>query len=848
MKHILTILLILISFGTADAYKFVYKFNNTPVSEAIVRISKDHPDVNIAMIYKELDGYRTSARVQTDNAYEALRQTIGLNPVTVTEKKNIYYLEALQHGRYCYTGQVTDTDNQPLPTATVMLLAPRDSTVITYGTSDSDGRFSIPCDHKKVIVKVSYVGYKPAYRMCDDFAVDKMTMEASPHLLNTVTVEADNTFFYTDRSVYIPSSQQKNSSRTAIDLLRRMAIPQIVTNPMSDAVTDVAGNEVQIYVNYMQADANDLDGMKVTDVRKVEFIENPVDPRFRGASRVINIILQQYEYGGYTKLSADVRTLNGFSNTDNVFSKFTYKRVTYDLFAGYNNSDYRHTGADTHERYTLGEDGNTTTVVRDETMLDSHEKKSSVPVTLRTTYQADKFTARNSISFTHNSIPVSESSGALRIDAMPDKDYDYRRNTPTRYNAASYTGSFWASLGAGFSVDVAPRFAYTHRDNISSYTTNLSSPIYYRIHEDSYNWNVQLTGRKSFSQKHNINIGFTAGQNINKLLYAGTDNFGDSYNITCAGGFGGYTFNNRKLNIYSRLGFGYERNILNGKNNNDIYPYFRIEASYKINKNSSLFGFVYLENSTPSISWRASDVIRSNELTYITGNPDLDIWHNYRTHLAYNWYYRNIWKLAVFGGYNWDEGRVAAVYEPYDDGKALIRRFINNGNYGSGYLGAAVNCNLLNNALQLYANMSQNYYRTTGIYDRDYYPFRIQLQAAYYHKNFNIMAWWGSPLGKLTENSNIIIRERSFHGISLGWGNGTWVVNINAVNLFNRGWLSSTWERETPLYTEYQTYYSPSAHPRINLGITYTIGYGRKVNRGNEIEAQDNSAPSAIIR
>ena len=68
---------------SASAAKYSYKFDNTPLSEAIVEISKNHPEINVSFIYKELDRYRTSAVVNTDDPYSALRQTVAPNPVSV---------------------------------------------------------------------------------------------------------------------------------------------------------------------------------------------------------------------------------------------------------------------------------------------------------------------------------------------------------------------------------------------------------------------------------------------------------------------------------------------------------------------------------------------------------------------------------------------------------------------------------------------------------------------------------------------------------------------------------------------------------------------------------------------
>ena len=118
------------------AETFSYRFNSTPLPKAIQKIAADHPDLDVNFIYNELENYKSNATVKADNPYEAFRQTIGLNPVTVTRSKDTYYIEALQHGRYVYRGTTVGVDNEPVVAATVMLLAPKDSYVRTsyFGT------------------------------------------------------------------------------------------------------------------------------------------------------------------------------------------------------------------------------------------------------------------------------------------------------------------------------------------------------------------------------------------------------------------------------------------------------------------------------------------------------------------------------------------------------------------------------------------------------------------------------------------------------------------------------------------------------------------------------------------
>ena len=208
MRTILTIIMAAMSCISASAYKYAYSFENTPVSEAIIRISKDNPDVNISFIYKELDN-------------------VALNPVPVIRKGDNYYIEALQHGKFRYTGMALGGDNEPVAGATVMLLAPGDSSVVTYGVADAEGRFNIPCDRTEVIAKLSSIGYQTVYRHCDNFNIGIVTMPVRATVLKSVAVEAQMATVYSDKTVFIPTARQKNASQTGAELIDHIGIPQL---------------------------------------------------------------------------------------------------------------------------------------------------------------------------------------------------------------------------------------------------------------------------------------------------------------------------------------------------------------------------------------------------------------------------------------------------------------------------------------------------------------------------------------------------------------------------------------------------------------------------------------------
>ena len=63
------------------------------------------------------------------------------------------------------SGLVVDADDKmPVMQATVQVLSPKDSTMVTGNITDMDGKFSLNTKFGKYLLKVSFVGYKPVYK------------------------------------------------------------------------------------------------------------------------------------------------------------------------------------------------------------------------------------------------------------------------------------------------------------------------------------------------------------------------------------------------------------------------------------------------------------------------------------------------------------------------------------------------------------------------------------------------------------------------------------------------------------------------------------------------------------
>src|SRR5688572_18925243 len=74
-------------------------------------------------------------------------------------------------------GQLTDSTQSALPSATVLILNPKDSSLINFGLTNQQGAFEVKnLMRQQYLFKVSYVGYRPMMLMFsakdDDVVID----------------------------------------------------------------------------------------------------------------------------------------------------------------------------------------------------------------------------------------------------------------------------------------------------------------------------------------------------------------------------------------------------------------------------------------------------------------------------------------------------------------------------------------------------------------------------------------------------------------------------------------------------------------------------------------------------
>ncbi|MDE6866015.1 MAG: hypothetical protein K2J23_01300, partial [Muribaculaceae bacterium] len=302
-------------------------------------------------------------------------------------------------------------------------------------------------------------------------AMDKDTIQE--HELKEIIVEAQMQRTSANGSTYIPSARQKNSASDAVSLLSQMAIPQLEVNPSSLSVKTISGQPVSVFIDYVAATSQDLEEMQPKDVKRVEFLLNPKDPRFKGATYVVLFIMHKYEWGGYTKINVNQSFVVKRSQAY-IYSKFAYKSMIFDIYANEKYLSDRHSGVKSKEIFHFtdfyGEGPRTITRLSDP--ISSLYRNNSNDVTFRARYNSDKVQVSNMVSFNNTLTPHNDNSSTLHYqDDIMDSSHSFNRASDHSIGV-KYDFETYLTLNTNMALAVEATYSFSNNKSKSLYSND----------------------------------------------------------------------------------------------------------------------------------------------------------------------------------------------------------------------------------------------------------------------------------------------------------------------------------------------------------------------------------------
>mgnify|MGYP002515444189 FL=1 len=682
-------------------------------------------------------------------------------------------------------------------------------------------------------------------------AIDTAAIDTADYeTLDAVTVEAVMQRTGAEKSVYIPTTRQRNASQSATDLLSRMDIPQISVPYGSTAVKTVSGQDVAVFIDYVPATEDELEMMRTSDVLRIEYLQSPTDTRFGGKTNVINFVMRKYDYGGYVR----TRLYENFwanSGQAQVNGRFNYRRMTFDVMGyGYYCAN-DHTGTAQTETFRLPDGlGGTNTIERQSTSTGAKFRRNDYSASFRARYTSDKFTANNILAFRDTRIPHNDSQGAVTYSGGDFDDSEYTTVNDSRRQNVTYTGYYYIGIGERNSLTIQPTYAYSHTTQGSVYTEAGLAPIVNDAGDNSTLANTSIEYGHTFGGGHSFTLYGYGQYEHNRTRYTGTTEALDRTSSYTGNFDAGYSFARGGFGSTVRFGWSLSHIDYNGEKNDFNSPYADLSLQYSPNTKNSASAYMHTAGWPISSNYKSDRMIQDSPLLWRTGNPALTAYRSWDFGVQYVYMPSNAWRFSGYA-YAWIVGNRAAFdyrpfeYQPGEQG--LVREIIQPaGGFGRYNVGFNVNWRPLGGKFNITGSLTETITHNGRPYNLDKSVLSGYVQAMYYIGNFNIVAAYVSRGYSFDDSmSGFYTRSRDAFALAAGWNSGSWNVNLHLQNMFRWHWRTSTTAMTSAYYDVTRQNYGVDNHALIQAKVTYTFSFGKKSKRDSDADLSPDAAKSA---
>ena len=311
---LLFFLLILVQHSYAQ--RITRQYNNVSFSEALKDLNARQHKYTINFVYDELEDFKVTKSIRNSNVPNAIMQLIGFYPIRMTQVETNIMVECTQKSTFRYKGRILDERGNAAEYATIALLSPIDSTIVGHGVSNENGFFVIPSNSRKVLARISYIGYKTVSRIYNNTEMGVIRLHPKTMIVKGVVVKGDRPQYK-----ILPGGMEVAIEHT---LLSKMANTFDVLNLLPRVSVD--GQKISvfgkgapiIYINNKRVhDNNEIVNITPDNIKSISVITSP------GA-----------EYDGEVESVIRIRTkerrANGFSLRTDAYGKYNKWMADYE--------------------------------------------------------------------------------------------------------------------------------------------------------------------------------------------------------------------------------------------------------------------------------------------------------------------------------------------------------------------------------------------------------------------------------------------------------------------------------------------------------------------------------------
>ena len=301
------------------AQRITRQYNNVSFSAALKDLNARQHKYTINFVYDELEDFKVTKSIRNSNVPNAIMQLIGFYPIRMTQVENNIMVECTQKSTFRYKGRIVDERGNAAEYATIALLSPIDSTIVGHGVSNENGSFVIPCNSRKVLARITYIGYKTVNRIYNNTEMGIIKLQPKTMIVKGVVVKGD-------RPQY---KMLSGGMEVAVEhtLLSKMAntfdvlslLPRVSVDGQKISVFG-KGTPI-VYINNKRVnDNNEIVNITPDNIKSISVITSPGAEYDAEVESVIRIRTKE-------------RRANGFSLRADAFGKYNKWMSDYELIS-----------------------------------------------------------------------------------------------------------------------------------------------------------------------------------------------------------------------------------------------------------------------------------------------------------------------------------------------------------------------------------------------------------------------------------------------------------------------------------------------------------------------------------
>ena len=299
------------------AQRITRQYNNVSFSAALMDLNAHQHKYTINFVYDELEDFKVTKSIHNQNVPNAIMQLIGFYPIRMTQVENNIMVECTQKSTFRYKGRIVDERGNAAEYATIALLSPIDSTIVGHGVSNENGSFVIPCNFRKVLARITYIGYKTVNRIYNNTEMGIIKLQPKTMIVKGVVVKGDRPQYKMLSGGMEVAVEHTLLSKMANTFEVLSLLPRVSVNGQKISVFG-KGAPI-IYINNKRVhDNNEIVNITPDNIKSISVITSPGAEYDAEVESVIRIRTKE-------------RRANGFSLRADAFGKYNKWMSDYEL-------------------------------------------------------------------------------------------------------------------------------------------------------------------------------------------------------------------------------------------------------------------------------------------------------------------------------------------------------------------------------------------------------------------------------------------------------------------------------------------------------------------------------------